>query len=82
VDELILYLNRCLQEVNFRREPIYLAEERLNDPRYSRYKYAIHRIPELRRLRSLFIGRVIHRSLEQWEKDIKTLVEVNRLSPG
>lgn len=82
VDELIIYLNRCLQEVNFRREPIYLAEDKLNDPRYSRYKYAIHRLPELRRLRSLFIGRVIHRSPEQWEKDIKTLVEVNRLSPG
>lgn len=82
VDELIIYLNRCLQEINFRREPIYLAEDKLNDPRYSRYKYAIHRLPELRRLRGLFIGRVIHRSPGQWEKDIKTLVEVNRLSPG
>ena len=82
VDELIIHLNRSLQEVNFRREPIYLAVDKLNDPRYSRYKYAIHRLPELRRLRSLFIGRVIHRSPGQWEKDIKTLVEVNRLSPG
>jgi len=82
VDELIIYLNRCLQEVNFRREPIYLAEDKLNDPRYSRYKYAIYRLPELRRLRGLFIGRVIHKSPEQWKKDVKALLEVNHLSPG
>ena len=82
LDELIIYINRCLQEVNFRREPIYLAEDKLSDPRYTKYKYAIHRLPELRRLRDLFIGRVIHRSPEQWQKDVEALVKVNRLSPG
>jgi hypothetical protein len=81
-DELIISLNRCLQEINFRREPIYLPEEKLNDPAYSRYKYAVRRLPELQKLRRLFIGRVIHRSPEQWKSDVTALLEFNPPSPG
>lgn len=77
LDEIIYSLNRCMQEVNFRREPIYLSENKLNDPAYIKYKYAINRLPELRRLRELFIGRVAHRTEEQWRQDVSALLEFN-----
>lgn len=75
--ELIKQMNRCLITVNFRREPIYLAEDELNTPRYSRYRFAIQKLPPLQMLRRHFIGRVIHLSPEQWEKDVADLLNFN-----
>ena len=74
VDELTKTINRCLQAINFRREPIYLPEERFSEPRYARYAVAVRKIPELRRLRELFIGRVVHASFEQWQRDVNDLL--------
>ena len=79
-DGFIVSLNRCLQEVNFRREPIYLPENRLTEERYIKYRYAIKRLPELRRLRDLFIGRVMHKTPEQWRNDVLSLLKFNTLS--
>lgn len=79
-DEFILSFNRCMQEVNFRREPIYLPEKRLDEPRYVKYRYALKRLPELRKLRELFIGRVFHQSQEQWRKDTLALLAFNTQS--
>ncbi len=76
-DELASALNDCLQAVNFRREPIYLEEERLREPRYARYRHALRRLPELRMLRDLFIGRVFHSSPEQWRRDVEDLLRFN-----
>ncbi len=70
-------INRCMLAINFRREPIYLSEEKLNDPRYEKYKTSIALIPELRDLRDAFIGRVIHGSLAQWQKDVLALLKFN-----
>lgn len=77
LDEIVYSLNRCMQEVNFRREPIYLPEKKLNEQGYLKYKHAINRLPELRRLRELFIGRVAHRTQEQWRRDVSSLLEFN-----
>ncbi|HLP57959.1 MAG TPA: hypothetical protein VK186_03980, partial [Candidatus Deferrimicrobium sp.] len=79
-DEFITSFNRCMQEVNFRREPIYLPGKRLDEPRYVKYRYALKRLPELRKLRDLFIGRVIHKSQEQWRKDTLALLAFNTQS--
>jgi len=68
---------RGLMAINFRREPIYLAEEKLYSPEYSRYRYSLLRIPELRTLRERFIGRVVHSSVEQWKLDIEGLLKFN-----
>lgn len=76
-DEFIKRINRSMIAINFRREPIYLAEEKLSEPQYQKYKFAITRIPALRELRRLFIGRVIHRTEEQWKKDVKSLLKFN-----
>lgn len=76
-DDFINKINRCMLAINFRREPIYLPDERLEEPRYLKYRYAIQKIPSLRVLRSLFIGRVIHSSSEQWEQDVMALLKFN-----
>jgi len=76
-DAFIETMNRCMLAINFRREPIYLPEEKLQEPRYVRYRYAIRKIPSLGVLRNLFIGRVIHSSCDQWKKDVNALLEFN-----
>ncbi len=77
VDNFIKRINRCMLAINFRREPIYLPDERLEEPQYQKYKFAIAKIPALRELRQLFIGRVIHSSPEQWKKDVMDLLQFN-----
>lgn len=77
VDNFIKSINRCMLAINFRREPIYLPDERLEEPQYQKYKFAIAKIPALRQLRQLFIGRVIHSSPEQWKNDVMDLLKFN-----
>lgn len=77
VDVFIKRINRCLLAINFRREPIYLPEEKIEDPQYQKYRYAIQKIPALSQLRQLFIGRVIHSSPEQWRDDVMSLLKFN-----
>jgi len=77
VDNFIKGVNRCMLATNFRREPIYLSDEKLADPRYTRYNFAIQKLPALQTLRRLFIGRVIHSSLEQWKQDVAELLKFN-----
>lgn len=76
-DAFIKRINRSMIAINFRREPIYLPDEKLNEPQYQKYKFAIARIPALRELRELFIGRVIHRTEEQWKEDVMDLLGFN-----
>jgi hypothetical protein len=70
-------INRALIAINFRREPIYLRDEMLARPIYEKYRYSVARIPELQTLRRLYIGRVIHTTLTQWQADIKDLLAFN-----
>ncbi len=74
-DRAITRINRCLLAINFRREPVYLSEEQMWEPRYARYQFAVQRIPELRELRGLFLGRVVHSSPEQWQKGVLAALE-------
>jgi len=77
VDSFIRELNYCMLSINFRREPIYLEDKKLEKLEYSRYKIAVERIPELRALREHFIGRVVHSSKEQWKNDVMQLLKFN-----
>jgi hypothetical protein len=74
LDNLVKKFNRCMLAINFRREPIYLKDEDLEKPDYSKYKTAIAKIPELRLLRQLFVGRVIHTSPENWKEGVDNLI--------
>ena len=77
IDDLIIKISRALGAINFRREPIYLPEEKLDEPEYVRYKFSMAKIPEIKLMRELFIGRVVHRDDEQWQKDVRNLLEFN-----
>jgi hypothetical protein len=71
VETAIQQLNRALVLLNFRREPIYLSDDKLElQPRYRRYAIACRKIPELGRLRASFLGRSIHTSLTAWKKQV------------
>jgi hypothetical protein len=61
--EAIKTINRCMIAMNFRREPIYAEED---DPAY---RFSIARLPQLRKLRSLFIKRVAH--TEGWAQKLR-----------
>jgi len=72
VEGAIRQLNRALVLLNFRREPIYLSNDKLEiQARYRRYAIACRKIPELRRLRASFLGRAIHTSPEAWQKQVE-----------
>lgn len=73
---------RCQLAVNFRREPVYLPEEKLLDPRYRRYMRALRRLPALGELRRRFIGRVMHRDEVQWKKDVEDLLRFHAEAVG
>jgi hypothetical protein len=77
-DTTMRQINEMMLAINFRREPIYLSEEKLNaEPQYARYRYAIQKVPSLRSLRKLFIGRVVHSSFDQWKNDVRELLQFN-----
>ena len=77
VDRVLKNMNRFMVDINFRREPIYLTDEKLGDPRYEQYRFAVQRLPSLQNLRSLFIGRVMYSSPEQWKTDVMDLLRFN-----
>ena len=77
LNSFIKNINRCMIDINFRREPIYLSDDSLESPKYTQYRFAVAKIPSLRILRSLFIGRVIHSSFDQWKNDITNLLDLS-----
>ncbi len=78
IEDFIREVNRCMLDINFRREPIYLNEEKLEEPQYSQYKFAIKHIPSLELLRDQFLGRVIHS--KKWGKNLLKLLESKDLA--
>ena len=68
-------LDRVLGMLNFRRRPIYLSDDELvRDAKFHRYAIAARRIPELREVRSAFVGRAAHSSLEAWRGQVKAIL--------
>jgi hypothetical protein len=77
VENFLRGANRALVKINFRREPVYLPAEMLLRPQYARYAFSVAALPELRALRWLYVGRVIHSALEQWREDLNALLSFN-----
>lgn len=68
-------INQGLLAVNFRREPVYLDAARLeSDHRYRHYAIAARRMPELRRIREAFAGRVVHTTPDAWSTRLDALL--------
>ncbi|HQK92938.1 MAG TPA: hypothetical protein PLD23_05510 [Armatimonadota bacterium] len=59
-------LLRCLRRVQFRREPISVAEADLATAKAGRYALAARVVPELQWLRQRFLGRALHTSVDAW----------------
>ena len=81
-EECMDLLTAGLQEINFRREPIYLKDEQLAAPQYSRYRFSIVLLPSLRELRARLIGRVAHTSPEEWATKVGQLLAFNASAKG
>jgi hypothetical protein len=62
-------LNEAVVATGFRREPIYLSEDQLNTPEYSKYLYAAGHLEPLKLLRERFFARIMHNTFEQWKAD-------------
>jgi len=73
-------MNRCMIDINFRREVIYLPDDKLDNPKYVQYRFAVAKMPSLRMLRNQFIGRVMHSSFDQWKSDVTSLLDFNAKS--
>lgn len=76
-DDFIRKLNFCMIAVNFRREPIYLSDEKLKEEKYRHYRTAVLKLESLKFLRNHFVGRVIHSNKEKWEQDVVNLLKFN-----
>ena len=67
VEAAVTHPTRGLALVNFRREPVYLADDLLErQPRYHRYAIGCRKFPDSRGLRAALLGRAIHSSIETW----------------
>jgi hypothetical protein len=65
-------LTRGLALINFRREPVYLPDESLEQqPKFHRYAIGARKLPDLRNLRGAYLGRAIHSSVEEWAEQGK-----------
>jgi hypothetical protein len=70
-------LNEAMVATGFRREPIYLSDDLLNTPEYSKYLYASKHLEPLRLLRERFVGRIIHNTFDQWKDDLSDALLFN-----
>jgi hypothetical protein len=75
VDSSIRRLNSVLAMLNFRRRPIYLSDDELAmDPRFHRYAIAARRLPEVREVRTSFLGRALHSSPDAWQAQVDSIL--------
>jgi hypothetical protein len=72
VEESIKHLTRGLALINFRREPVYLSDESLEQQqRFQRYAIGCRKLADLRTLRAAFKGRALPTSLEAWTSQVE-----------
>ena len=72
VEESIKHLTRGLALINFRREPVYLSDESIEQQqRFRRYAIGCRKLADLRTLRAAFKGRALHTSLEAWTSQVE-----------
>ncbi|MGH2662009.1 MAG: hypothetical protein ACRDH8_04240 [Actinomycetota bacterium] len=72
VGRSIARLNRALLQLNFRREPIYLPEEQIQQGPFGRYRVALRKLDHLRWARKAFLGRAVHNS--SWPAQVEAAV--------
>jgi hypothetical protein len=75
VEEHVQRLTRALALISFRREPVYLPDQSLEEqPRFHKYAIAARKIPDLRVLRAAYVGRAIHSSFDAWKSQAEAIL--------
>jgi hypothetical protein len=74
ISQQINNINEAMILTSFKREPIYLPQEKLHGTQYQHYLVSINKMPSLRLLRELFICRIIHQNPKQWQNDVNKLL--------
>lgn len=74
VERSVALLSRAMVALNFRREVISCAEAELApDGRLARYGVAVRKLPYVRRLRELFLGKAAH--VATWQQRVDELIQ-------
>ena len=68
-------LNRAMEAADFDRELILISDDKLRAGADPDKKMLINRTPAIEVLRKCFAGRIIHRSLDSWEKGLRGYLE-------
>ena len=83
IERAVQRLNTALGVLNFRRRPIYLSDDELQqNPTFHRYAIAERRIPEVRQLRASFVGRAMHSSLDAWQEQVAAILSKSPSASG
>jgi len=80
--DFLSFFNLAMTAVNFRRMPVLLSDDRLADPKNAIYAGALARVPELKTLRQLYVGRAIHTETGQWETAVSDLLQFAGKNPA
>lgn len=76
VEAAVARFTRGLALVNFRREPVHLPDDALEQQeRFHRYAIGARKLPDLRALRAAFAGRAIHSTVEKWSAQVDAAVK-------
>ncbi|MGI5865010.1 MAG: hypothetical protein ACOX6T_23565 [Myxococcales bacterium] len=62
-------VSRALVALTFKREPIFLSDEKLRSERYARYRLAMRLSAPLKAARATFVGRAVHGTA--WRKQLE-----------
>jgi hypothetical protein len=76
VAERIRSVSRALVALGFKREPIYLSDEKIRTGKYARYRLALRLSAPLQAARSMFVGRAIHGA--GWTAQVDAALELAR----
>jgi hypothetical protein len=71
--EQIRTVSRALALLSFKREPIYLSEEKIRSGAFARYRLALRLSEPLKAVRAAFVGRAIH--TDTWNEQLEAALE-------
>ncbi|MDF2629340.1 MAG: hypothetical protein K0R39_3171 [Symbiobacteriaceae bacterium] len=72
VERAVALLSRAMVALNFRREVISGSEAALQEGHLARYRVAVRKLPYVRRLRELFVGKAAH--VANWQERVAELI--------
>jgi hypothetical protein len=67
-------LNRALEAIDFKREVIRMSDEEIRRPENADYYMASKRTVSLQLVRSSFVARIVHTSLEAWKRKLTEII--------